>query len=296
MNKIKGLMLSMAAVCTLGACSYDSFSEVEALNSSQAVGSPFTQRLAAEYREFSNVELKEMFDYPDALHFARKGLAASSGEEVLPEPTSDWNLSPEHVRELGTARGRLMKVLDMGAREMMPDQAAVAQARFDCWIEQQEENWQNDDISTCKNDFLGALQALEDQMTTVATPAEPPMTVEATEPMQIENAVYLVFFDFDKSAVTNEGDSIVEAVVTELNGRTDVNAITIIGHTDTSGSNSYNQRLAMKRAQAVMDTLVARGVDPALIRMESRGESDLIVQTADGIREPANRRVSISFE
>ena len=296
MNKIKGLMLSMAAVCTLGACSYDSFSEVEALNSSQAVGSPFTQRLAAEYREFSNVELKEMFDYPDALHFARKGLAASSGEEVLPEPTSDWNLSPEHVRELGTARGRLMKVLDMGAREMMPDQAAVAQARFDCWIEQQEENWQNDDISTCKNDFLGALQTLEDQMTTVATPAEPPMTVEATEPMQIENAVYLVFFDFDKSAVTNEGDSIVEAVVTELNGRTDVNAITIIGHTDTSGSNSYNQRLAMKRAQAVMDTLVARGVDPALIRMESRGESDLIVQTADGIREPANRRVSISFE
>lgn len=296
MNRIKGLMLSMAAVATLGACSYDSFSEVEALNSSQAVGSPFTQRLAAEYREFSNVELKEMFDYPDALHFARKGLAASSGEEVLPEPTSDWNLSPEHVRELGTARGRLMKVLDMGAREMMPDQAAVAQARFDCWIEQQEENWQNDDISTCKNDFLSALKILEDQMTTVATPAEPPMTVEATEPMQIENAVYLVFFDFDKSMVTDEGESIVEAVVTELNGRSDVNAITIIGHTDTSGSNSYNQRLAMKRAQAVMDTLVERGVDPALIRMESRGESDLIVQTADGIREPANRRVSISFE
>ncbi len=296
MNKIKGLMLSMATVCTLGACSYDSFSEVEALNSSQAVGSPFTQRLAAEYREFSNVELKEMFDYPDALHFARKGLAASSGEQVLPEPISDWNLSPEHVRELGTARGRLMKVLDMGAREMMPDQSAVAQARFDCWIEQQEENWQDDDISTCKNDFLSAIGILEDQMVTVATPAEPPMTIEATEPMQIENAVYLVFFDFDRSKVTDEGSSIVDAVVSEVNGRTDINAITIIGHTDTSGSNSYNQRLAMKRAQAVMDNLVAQGIDPALIRMESRGESDLIVQTADGIREPANRRVSISFE
>ncbi len=296
MNKVKGLMLGMAAVCTLGACSYDSFSEVEALNSSQAVGSPFTQRLAAEYREFSNVELKEMFDYPDALHFARKGLAASSGEAVLPEPISDWNLSPEHVNELGTSRGRLMNVLDMGAREMMPDQAAIAQARFDCWIEQQEENWQNDDISTCKNDFISVLKTLEDQITTAATPAEPPMVVEASEPMQIENAVYLVFFDFDKSLVTPEGQSIVDAVVNELNGRSDVTTITIIGHTDTSGSNTYNQRLAMKRAQKVMDALVARGVDPALIRMESRGESDLIVQTADNIREPANRRVSIAFE
>ncbi len=296
MNKIKGLVLSVAAVCTLGACSYDSFSEVEALNSSQAVGSPFTQRLAAEYREFSNVELKEMFDYPDALHFARKGLAASSGEVVLPEPIADWNLSPGHVKELGTARGRLVKVLDTGAREMMPDQAAVAQARFDCWIEQQEENWQNDDISTCKNDFYGALKTLEDQLTTIATPAQPPLVIEPAEPMQIENAVYLVFFDFDKSLVTPEGNSIVDAVVTELQGRDDVEAVSIIGHTDTAGSNAYNQRLAMKRAQAVMDALVARGINPALIRMESRGESDLIVQTADNIREPANRRVSISFK
>ncbi|MCB9965046.1 MAG: OmpA family protein [Rhodospirillales bacterium] len=298
MNKFKGIALSMAAVCTLGACSYDSFSEVEALNSSQAVGSPFTQRLASEYRDFSNIEQNEMFDYPDSLHFARKGLAAAAGEAVLPEPISDWNLSPEHVKELGTARARLIGVLDMGAREMMPDQAAVAQARFDCWIEQQEENWQKDDISTCKNDFYGALKGIEDQLAAVATPAEPPVTIEAepAEPMKIENAVYLVFFDFDKASLTEEANSIVDAVVTELGNRGDVKTISVVGHTDTAGSNAYNQRLAMKRAQALMDVLVARGVNPALIRMESRGETDLIVKTADGIREPANRRVSISFE
>lgn len=298
MYKFKGIVLGLAAICTLGACSYDSFSEVEALNNSQAVGSPFTQRLAAEYRDFSNVEQNEMFDYPDSLHFARKGLAAAGGEVVLPEPISDWNLSPEHVKELGTARGRLIKALDMGAREMLPDQAAIAQARFDCWIEQQEENWQNDDISTCKNDFFGALKGLEDQMTAVATPAEPPVKIEAepAEPMKIENAVYLVFFDFDKAKVTDEGNSIVDAVVTELNNRADVTVISVVGHTDTAGSNDYNQRLAMKRAQSVMDVLVAKGINPALVRMESRGETDLIVQTADGIREPANRRVSISFE
>lgn len=299
MNKFKGLALSLAAICTLSACSYESFSEVEALNEAQAVGSPFTQRLAAEYRDFSNTELKEMFDYPDALHFARKGLAAASGDAVLPEPVSDWNLSPEHVNELGTARGRLMNLLDLGAREMMPDQAAVAQARFDCWIEQQEENWQNADISTCRKDFMSALETLEGQLQTIAQPKEPPaepVQVEPSEPMEIEDAVYLVFFDFDKATVTNEGQSIMDAVVDEINNREDVEIINVVGHTDRSGPQSYNQKLAMRRANAAMEALVSRGVDPELIRVESRGENDPIVETADDIREPANRRVSISFE
>jgi OOP family OmpA-OmpF porin len=294
MNKLKGLALSLLAVCMLSACSYESFSEVEALNNAQPVGSPFTQRLAMEYRDFSNNELQEMFDYPDALHFARKGLATAEGEAVLPEPVSDWNLSPNHVEELGTARGRLMNVLDLGAREVMPDQAAVAQSRYDCWIEQQEENWQQDDISTCKTDFYAALDALENQLQTVAAPAQP-LTVEPSQPMELKNALYLVFFDFDKALVTTEGQSIIDAVVNELNSRNDVAYLEVIGHTDTSGSNSYNDRLAMRRANAVMDALVSRGVDPAMIRIESSGESDPIVQTADGIREPANRRVSISF-
>lgn len=296
MNNFKRICLSAAAIGLLGGCSYQSFSEVDALNEAQAVGSPFTQRLATEYREFSNTELKEMFDYPDALHFARKGLAAASGKSVLPEPVADWNLSPEHIKELGTARGRLINVLDMGSRETMPDESAVAQARFDCWIEQQEENWNDGDAVKCKGEFEAALRSIEDRTNTTAAPAEPPtIQVDESAPMEIENAMYLVFFDFDKSVVTSEGMSILDAVAEEVSKRQDVMTLNVIGHTDTSGPKTYNQKLAMRRANAVMDALVQRGVDAGKIRVESRGEDDLIVQTADGIREPANRRVSISF-
>ena len=93
MKTLRNLVLT-ASVVLLGGCTvFDSFSEVDALNEAQAVGSPFTQALAGEYRTFSNRELREMLDYPDALHFARKGLAAAAGEVVMPEPVSDWNLT-----------------------------------------------------------------------------------------------------------------------------------------------------------------------------------------------------------
>lgn len=302
MNKLRGLVM-VCGVLALGACTnFKTHSEIEALNEVQPVGSPFTQHLSAEYRDFANRELNEMFDYPDALHFARKGLAAAAGEVVMPEPVSDWNLTPQHMEELSAARGRLIVAFDMGAREVAPQPAAVAQARFDCWIEQQEENWQATDILECKNQYLEAITALEGMlqpyMPVPQPPAPAPETVELpvpAEPMTPEDAMYLVFFDFDKSDIGAGGQNVLDAVAEEVRARS-LNAVTIVGHTDSSGPNSYNNRLAMRRANAVRDALVTRGVDAALIRVEGRGEDELLVQTADGVREPANRRAQITFE
>ncbi len=146
MKIMRGLSM-LAVVLALSACTgFKSSSEVEALNEIKAVGSPFTQQLASEYRDMANREQNTNFDYPDALHFARKGLAAAGGETVLPEPVSDWNLKPNHIEELAPARQRLIGVLDRGGRESLPQLAAVAQARFDCWIEAQEESWQKNDF------------------------------------------------------------------------------------------------------------------------------------------------------
>ena len=77
--------------------------------------------------DFANRELNDNMDYPDALHFARKGLAAAAGETVMPEPIADWNLLPRHMEELSTARGRLIVALDLGAREIAPQPAAIPQ-------------------------------------------------------------------------------------------------------------------------------------------------------------------------
>lgn len=303
MKNLRGLIM-VFCVLALGACTnFKTHSEVEALNEVQPVGSPFTQHLATEYRDFANTELNDMMDYPDALHFARKGLAAAKGEVVMPEPISDWNLTPEHMDELSSARGRLIVAFDLGAREIAPQQAAIAQARFDCWIEQQEEDWQTNDIADCKNQFMDAMTGLE-QMIQPYMPApqaepmpvpEPVALPEPAEPMTPDEAMYLVFFDFDKSEIGAGGQNVLDAVAEEVKSR-HPQTVTIIGHTDSSGPKSYNNKLAMRRANAVRDALVQRGVDASTIKVESRGEDELLVQTADGVREPANRRAQITFE
>lgn len=299
MNKLRGLILSGCVLAVAGCSNFDAHSEVEALNEAQAVGSPFTQALAGEYRTFANTEMHDMMDYPDAIHFARKGLAAAAGEVVMPEPISDWNLNPEHMEELSTARGRLVVAFDLGAREVAPQQSAVAQAKFDCWIEQQEENWQDKDIAACKSGFMDAMDALEGLIKQAPKAEEVMPPVEAApppaEPMKPEEAMYLVFFDFDKYDIGAGGENVLDAVAQEVKSRS-LTAVHVVGHADAAGPKSYNNKLSMKRANAVRDALSKRGVDSNLIRVDGRGEDELLVKTPDGVREPANRRAQITFE
>lgn len=291
MKMLRNFVLVAGLVLVSGCTVFDSFSEVDALNETQAVGSPFTQALADEYRIFANRELREMMDYPDALHFARKGLAAASGEAVLPEPITDWNLEEPYIQELSAGRGRLIVAFDLGAREIAPAEAAHAQAMFDCWIEQQEENWQDNDIINCKSGFEEAMNKLEGML---QAPAPEP-TVEAAEPMAPEDAVYLVFFNWDESLLGSGALNVLDAVAMEV-AKNAPAQINVIGHADTSGPLDYNQKLALKRANAVRDALIERGVDASLLMVDSRGESELLVDTPDNVREPANRRVNITFQ
>lgn len=300
MTKLRGLILAGLTVALAGCSGISKHSEIEALNEAQASGSPFTQYLSAEYRDYANRENKEMFDYPDAIHFARKGLAAAAGDVVMPEPLSDWNLLPKHIEELGAARGRLVNAFDLGARNVSPQLAAIAQARFDCWIEQQEENWQADDISACKGQFMDAMNQLEGMLKKPAPmPADDLGPVSALDgadgTMKAEDALYLVFFDFNKSNITSGADSVLDAVAAEVKKR-GATTLEVIGHTDTSGSNAYNDKLAVRRANAVKDALAKRGVDVSTIQIEGRGENELLVKTGDDVREPANRRAQISFK
>lgn len=298
MKTLRNLVLTSALV-TLGGCTvFSSFSDVDALNKVQAQGSPFTQALTAEYRAFANSELKDMFDYPDALHFARKGLAAAAGESVTPEPVGDWNLNAKHARELAGARARLVTALDQGARESNPALAAKAQARFDCWIEQQEENWQDADIDACRNDFNQAMTGLEGGMKApeaprLVTPSNE-FGVDANAPMAPEDAMYLVFFNWDSAELGTGALNVLDAIAAEVSKNPPA-GLNVIGHADTSGPDRYNQRLALKRANAVRDALVSRGVDASMIMVDARGEKELLVPTPDNVREPANRRVNVSF-
>jgi OmpA-OmpF porin, OOP family len=301
MKFYQGLVVG-TAILALSACNgFKSHKEIDALNEARAVGSPFTQQLAAEYRDFANSEQNTNFDYPDALHFARKGLAAASGEVVLPEPVSDWNLKAEDADALAAGRARLMAAFDAGAREIAPKEAAMAQGRYDCWIEAQEENNKpKEGQLSCRTAFEDVMSSLEGMVkpqppAEVMAPVEP-MAVDASKPMDVKDAVYLVFFDFDKSTLLPAGESVVQASVDEIKARSTLTAVNVVGHADAAGPKTYNKRLSLKRANAVKAELVKMGVDAKLIRVDHKGEEELMVPTPDGVREPANRRTVITFE
>jgi OOP family OmpA-OmpF porin len=111
----------------------------------------------------------------------------------------------------------------------------------------------------------------------------------------LANAVYFVFFDFDKSAITPAAQDILNTVVSDAR-RTSASRLNVVGHTDTSGSPAYNQALSERRATAVREALVQRGVPAGQITTRGVGESQPLIATGDGVREPSNRRAEVRFQ
>jgi OmpA-OmpF porin, OOP family len=73
-------------------------------------------------------------------------------------------------------------------------------------------------------------------------------------------------------------------------------AVRIVGHTDTVGSPRYNQKLSECRANAAKSSLVSKGIADSAITTSGKGEGELMVQTADGVKEPQNRRATVDLE
>jgi len=105
---------------------------------------------------------------------------------------------------------------------------------------------------------------------------------------------YIVFFDFNKSNLTESAQAIVtEAVKTaKADGFVKVQ---VVGHTDTVGSDTYNQALSERRGEAVKDEMVRQGLDGGGIAIEGKSFHDPLVPTGPGVREPQNRRAVIDL-
>ena len=117
----------------------------------------------------------------------------------------------------------------------------------------------------------------------VAPPVQPERTAQRT---------YLVFFDWDRADLTARARQIV-AEAAQATTKVAVTRIEVSGHTDKSGTAQYNQGLSQRRASVVAAELVRLGVPRQAITTQAFGESRPLVPTADGVREPQNRRVEI---
>jgi OOP family OmpA-OmpF porin len=103
---------------------------------------------------------------------------------------------------------------------------------------------------------------------------------------------YLVFFDWSKADLTDRARQIIGEAASARSS-TGVTRIEVNGFTDRSGPASYNMQLSIRRANAVAAELVRRGVPRNEIVTRGFGEENNLVPTADGVREPQNRRVEI---
>jgi OOP family OmpA-OmpF porin len=284
-----GCALSLAAL-VLSACAGSS--ALDDLANATPTGSAFAQQLFTNYsylaRSFGGSDSGgdstdsltifgddgDQSDLADA--FATKALIAAKGVEVEPEPSRDGDSA--------SARDRLMRALAAGKDRFAYD-AAMAQTQFDCWMLNSTVDTQQAAAAQCRTAFGAAIDKLEHDLRPVA-----PAPVAATPPP----ADYTVYFDFDSWTLSGEQLTVLQqAIATARAGGQ--SRITIVGHTDTSGAADYNQKLSVKRANVVAETLVDMGARREAITVSGVGETDLAVPTADGVREAKNRRAVVTL-
>lgn len=277
MKRLIGMTVASAAVLAVAACSGFEYERVKPMAASS---NAFNAALQKNYIEASKWEFDEG-DYIDSDAFALRAEAAGKGQPPKPEEIGARKLPADKVGELTDARGKLVAALNANATTKNPAEAARAQVMFDCWMQEQEENFQPANIKGCKDAFMASLAKIESAPAAAVPP--PPMTTPDR---------YLVFFDWDKADLTADAKKVLAQVADNVK-KGKAARINVVGHADRSGSDGYNQGLSVRRANAVKAELVRLGLTAKEIATVGKGEREPLVQTKDGVREPQNRRVEI---
>jgi outer membrane protein OmpA-like peptidoglycan-associated protein len=127
-----------------------------------------------------------------------------------------------------------------------------------------------------------------------APPPPPPPPLPPPPPPPPPTRTFIVFFDFNKSNLTAEAQAVVTEAVKSAKANGIVRVL-VTGHTDTVGSDSYNQGLSVRRAESVKDEMQREGMDGSSISIEGKSFHDPLVPTGPGVREPQNRRAVIDL-
>lgn len=328
-----------AALSLLGGCAFGPF-DTDHLAALPPPDSAFLEALGREYVALGDMERAE-YDWRDTARFYRRATDAAHGIRVEPEAMAERDLTSAAGVTLSAARERLVRALKDGARATTPVAAAKAQAGFDCWMQEQEEGHQPDDIAACRDAFetamseverglasvvlvlladaagkvgtvaLGSAQGsvtlsdLRDSAVTASAAAAPgdvgtlgdqdvreifgrALEAEPQPPVEVR-----LYFETGTDRLTPESQATLPKILDLIRER-EAPGVEIAGHTDTVGAGPVNDRLALRRAEVVGRLVLDLGVPERLVRVDSFGERDPVVPTADGVDEPRNRRVEVT--
>jgi OOP family OmpA-OmpF porin len=242
--------------------------------------SNYNNALAKNYRILAEREERD-YDWFSAEMFAKKGMKAARGEMVQPTNLDRWkwrDISYTKKMELKHARDALVSVLTPETKIGHPVAAADALASFDCWVEEQNEGWQHNRISTCKENYMRAMHEL------------------TNSGCYKTHNHHVVYFNTNSSRIgTIDDHKIKHVAMIFKNGFHKNHKILVTGHADTSGSHQMNHMMAAKRAEAVKAALIKHGVCPTKIIVQDFGAHKLAHPTKDEVKNVHNRRVDISI-
>ncbi|MBL4906620.1 MAG: OmpA family protein [Sneathiella sp.] len=253
------LLIYLAVTTLLTACGTSKYEE---LQTTDATAGEFSKALKQEYSVFAKSEIAQ-YDWPDQHYIATKGLLAAKGAQPLPEDPKNWNIKRSDRREFVQPRDDLIHWLNTDARFKEPVRSAKAQASFDCWVEQKEENWQIKHINSCKQGMAFAMPIIT----------------------QIK-------FAFDRSDITAASLERLRKVALDWRHNPG-KFLAVQGHTDQVGSKLYNYALSKRRAEAVKMSLLAFGIPEEQIYTELWGKTRPRAELSDESHDQSNRRVEI---
>lgn len=298
----KIMMLAMIAP-SLGACGATRL--YEAARDADTADGAYAAALQAGYVRLARDELREG-DRPDTKHFARKALRIAESGDVEPDALGERRLREAAQPELKAARRQLLDAKGHAAGGGAPSELANAQIMFECWLQEREEDFQQDDIEACRAGFQRAMSGLEGTMAqyesragevariaTASNASADVFTGSQPDGSKSQPGPYVIYFDFDDAELSLNAKAALDLAADEIIAGAPT-LLVIAGYADRAGKVAYNDRLSRRRAEAVASYLLDLGVPENSMQIVSHGEGRLSVKTADGEREARNRRVEVS--